>query len=135
MKLGAMFKDVAQSLFAKPITQQYPYERQAPPERLHGKLVWNQGKCTGCSLCTKDCPADAIEMVVNDKASKTFVLEYRLDRCIFCAQCVQNCRFKCLELSHQDWELAALNKDGFTIYYGPEENIRAYCEEQVDGKQ
>jgi formate hydrogenlyase subunit 6/NADH:ubiquinone oxidoreductase subunit I len=61
-------------------------------------------------------------------------MQYRLDRCIFCAQCVQNCRFKCLELTNEEWELAALDKTPFTIYYGPEEHIQAYCEGQTESQ-
>jgi len=129
MKLGVMFRDTLDSLFRKPITQRYPFERRPAPERLHGKLVWNDTKCTGCALCTKDCPANAIEMVVNDKPGKNFVLRYRLDRCIFCAQCVQNCRFSCLEMSNQ-WELASLNRDPFTLYYGAADKVKAYLEAQ-----
>jgi formate hydrogenlyase subunit 6/NADH:ubiquinone oxidoreductase subunit I len=130
MRIGVMFRDTLDSLFHKPVTQRYPFERKPTPERLHGKLVWNNTKCTGCALCTKDCPANAIEMVVNDKPNKTFVLRYRMDRCIFCAQCVQNCRFSCLEMSNQ-WEMASLNRDPFTLYYGAPENVQAYLQAQA----
>jgi formate hydrogenlyase subunit 6/NADH:ubiquinone oxidoreductase subunit I len=129
MKIGAMFRDVATAFFQKPVTQKYPFERQPAPARLRGKLVWNGQKCTGCSLCSKDCPSDAIQMVVNDKQTKTFVLQYHVDRCIFCAQCVQNCRLKCLEMSNQDWELASLSKEPFTLYYGDEAKVQAYLEQ------
>lgn len=129
MKIGAMFRDVASAVFQKPATQQYPFERQPTPARLRGKLVWNSEKCTGCTLCTKDCPTNAIQMVVNDKRAKTFVLQYHVDRCIFCAQCVQNCRFGCLEMSHEDWELASLSKEPFLLYYGSEANVKAYLEQ------
>lgn len=126
MRIGAMFRDVASAFFQKPVTQKYPFERRPAPARLRGKLVWNAQKCTGCSLCAKDCPSDAISMVVNDKQTKSFVLRYYVDRCIFCAQCVQNCRLKCLQMSNEDWELAALNKDGFTIYYGEADKVQSY---------
>jgi formate hydrogenlyase subunit 6/NADH:ubiquinone oxidoreductase subunit I len=126
MRVGVMLKDVLQGLFRKPVTQPYPFERKAAPEQFRGALVWNPAKCTGCALCAKDCPSDAIEMVVNDKVSKTFVLRYHLDRCTFCAQCVQNCRFKCLDMSDEQWENAALNKETFTVYYGSDENVQAF---------
>jgi formate hydrogenlyase subunit 6/NADH:ubiquinone oxidoreductase subunit I len=128
MKIGSMFLDVASGLFKKPVTQQYPFVRQPAPQRLRGKLQWASEKCTGCGLCVKDCPADAIEMVVNDKPNKVFVLRYHVDRCIFCAQCTVNCRFKCLEMSNTEWELAALSKEPFLIYYGKEEAVKAYLD-------
>jgi formate hydrogenlyase subunit 6/NADH:ubiquinone oxidoreductase subunit I len=53
-------------------------------------------------------------------------MRYRADRCTYCGQCVVACRFKCLELSHEEWELAALTKEPFTVYYGRSEDITAY---------
>lgn len=123
MKLGAMLGDVMPALFRRPVTERYPLERRPVPERLRGALRWNPEKCTGCSLCVKDCPAKAIELITLDKAGKRFVLCYHLDRCTFCAQCVQSCRFKCLELSPEHWELAVLNKEPLTIYYGDEADV------------
>jgi formate hydrogenlyase subunit 6/NADH:ubiquinone oxidoreductase subunit I len=123
MKLGAMLAEVVRSLFRRPATERYPFERQAAPERLRGALTWNPEKCTGCCLCVTDCPAQAIELVVLDKKNKQFVLQYHADRCTFCAQCVQSCRFGCIEMSPEQWELAAVNKEPFTIYYGDGANV------------
>jgi NAD(P)H-quinone oxidoreductase subunit I len=125
MKIGAMLGDVTRSLFRRPFAEKYPFERRQAPERLRGRLYWNPEKCTGCSLCNKDCPANAIELITLDKANKRFVMRYHIDRCTFCAQCVQNCRFKCMEMSSEQWELAALNKEPFTVYYGNDADIEA----------
>jgi formate hydrogenlyase subunit 6/NADH:ubiquinone oxidoreductase subunit I len=126
MRLGTMLSDVLRSAWRKPATREYPYVVRAAPIRLRGKLIWNPEKCTGCGLCSKDCPSDAITLVVNDKQTKTFVMRYNLDRCTFCAQCVQNCRFKCISLANDQWELAALSRDTFTIYYGKPEKVAEY---------
>ncbi|MSP12327.1 MAG: 4Fe-4S dicluster domain-containing protein [Chloroflexi bacterium] len=125
MKIGVMISDIMRSLFRRPVTEKYPFERRAAPQRLRGHLIWNQEKCSGCGMCSKDCPAQAIELITLDKANKRFVLRYHIDRCAFCAQCVQSCRFKCLQMSNNDWELAALKKEPFTISYGREEDIAA----------
>jgi formate hydrogenlyase subunit 6/NADH:ubiquinone oxidoreductase subunit I len=125
MKIGTMLRDIAQSLFRRPATRRYPAERRAPPERLRGALRWNPERCTGCRMCTKDCPANAIELITLDKAGKRFVLRYHLDRCTFCAQCVQTCRFGCLEMANDQWELAALRKEPFTVYYGNDADVEA----------
>ena len=108
-----MLKDVIGALFLKPVTQKYPFERTQPSERLRGKLVWDPEKCTGCALCVKDCPSDAIEMVVNDKQNKNFVLRYHMDRCTFCAQCVQNCRFECMGMSDEEVGAGRVEKGAF----------------------
>jgi formate hydrogenlyase subunit 6/NADH:ubiquinone oxidoreductase subunit I len=124
MKMTTMLGDVMQSLFKPPATRQYPCERQEPPERLRGCLHWDSTNCIGCGLCAKDCPANAIEVIVLDKKAKRFVVRYHLDRCLFCGQCVESCPRNCLELSQDDWELAALSKEPFTLYYGDDADVK-----------
>jgi formate hydrogenlyase subunit 6/NADH:ubiquinone oxidoreductase subunit I len=125
MNFATMFRDVLGSFFKKPATRQYPVERRAAPKQLRGKLHWTPEGCTGCGLCVKDCPADAIELITLDKASKRFVVRYNLDHCTFCGQCVQSCRFDCLTMSSDEWELASLNKQPFTVYYGNEADVKS----------
>jgi len=130
MKFGAMLVDVIGSLFKKPVTQKYPFEKTPAPERLRGKLTWDPKLCTGCMLCCKDCPSDAIELITIDRASKRFVLRYHIDRCTYCAQCVQNCKFKCLGMSNEQWELASLDKKEFEVYFGAEEDLEIFLSQR-----
>ena len=123
MKIVTMLMDVLRSLWKRPFTEKYPFEKQPTPERLRGKLHYDPEKCTGCCLCSKECPANSLELITLDKKEKRFVLRYHEDRCTFCAQCVQNCRFSCLEMSPNEWELAATTKEPFTIYYGEEADV------------
>lgn len=123
MKIGTMLRDVSTSLLRKPVTERYPFERRDVPDRLRGKLQWDPEKCIGCALCATDCPAEAIEFIVLDKKAKQFVFIYHLDRCTFCAQCVQSCRHECLAMSADEWELAALERDSFIQYYGEESDV------------
>jgi formate hydrogenlyase subunit 6/NADH:ubiquinone oxidoreductase subunit I len=139
MKIGAMLGDVFRSLFRRPVTRQYPFERKAAPQRLRGKLHWDPEKCTGCLLCVKDCPAQAIEVFMVDKANKRFVMRYHLDRCTYCAQCVISCRPGALVMSNDEWELAATTKEPFTVYYGDEADVERLmaelAEANADGAQ
>jgi NAD(P)H-quinone oxidoreductase subunit I len=120
-----MFKDIFTSFFAKHDTQLYPVERISPPERYRGVLSYDPSTCSGCSLCVKDCPADAIELVILHRAAKQYVFKYRKDRCIYCGQCVVSCKMNCLAMSSQDWEHASLDQN-FLVYYGKEKDIAKY---------
>jgi len=115
--------DVLSALLHRPVTVLYPTERRAVPANLRGALTWNPEKCTGCGLCVKDCPSNAIELITLDKAARRLVIRYHADRCAFCAQCAQNCRFKCLEMSPEQWELAALDKQPFMVLLGEEADV------------
>ena len=127
MSIGTMFQDIVESFFKKSATQLYPVERTTPPQRYRGVLSYSPSACTGCSLCVKDCPSDAIELIILDRAAKRYVVKYHMDRCIYCGQCVVNCKFKCISMTNQDWEHAALDKN-FMVYYGREEDIASYLE-------
>ena len=70
MKIGTMFSDVARSFFQRPITEKYPFTRPETPWSLRGCLMWDPVECTGCGMCARDCPANALEMVVIDKKAK-----------------------------------------------------------------
>ena len=130
MKLGMMFRDISTSLFRRPVTEKYPFERRTPPPRLRGKLIWDPESCVGCGLCAQDCPAKAIEVFALNRDEKRFVLVYHLDRCTFCAQCVHSCRHGSLEMSNDEWELAALSRAPFTCYYGDAKDVTLVLAEQ-----
>lgn len=128
MKLGTMLGDVARSLVRKPVTEMYPFERREAPVQFRGRVKWDLEKCTGCGLCTRECPSNALELFVIDRKAKQFVMRYHVDRCTFCAQCVFSCRFDALAMSHDVWEMAATSRDGFTLTWGREEHVRQILE-------
>jgi formate hydrogenlyase subunit 6/NADH:ubiquinone oxidoreductase subunit I len=123
MTIGSMLSDIVSSFFKKPATERYPFQRNPEPARLRGKLEYDSSKCTGCALCVKDCPANALEMIVVDKATKKYVMRYHTDRCTFCSQCIESCRFKCLDLPSEEWELSSGKKESFVVLYGREEDV------------
>lgn len=49
-------------------------------------------KCTGCTICAKKCPTDAI---IGAKKTAHFIVE---DKCISCGTCVDVCKFDAIEV-------------------------------------
>jgi formate hydrogenlyase subunit 6/NADH:ubiquinone oxidoreductase subunit I len=119
-----MWQDTFAALFRRPVTEKYPLERRAAPERLRGMLACNLEHCTGCGLCVQDCPAKALAVIVLDKKAKRFVIAYDIDRCTFCAQCTVSCRHGCLTMQNEGWELAALDREAYRRYYGAEKDVQ-----------
>ena len=124
MKKITMLNDLVRSAFIRPVTECYPVERRPLVDTYRGMLRWNPEACTGCALCVKDCPANAIELITIDKANKRFVLRFHVDRCTFCGQCEYNCRFDCIKLDNEGWELAEIDRENFTLYYGRKDDIQ-----------
>lgn len=129
MKITLMFRDLFKSLLSKPATEPFPNSEQSAPERLRGKLHWNPDGCTGCQLCVKDCPSNALNLFVIDKDKKEFVMRYDVGQCTFCAQCVEHCRFNCLEMAQDEWALSDSSPESFIEFYGKEADVNQVLEE------
>ncbi|MGE5307695.1 MAG: 4Fe-4S dicluster domain-containing protein [Deltaproteobacteria bacterium] len=114
MKLGSMLRQVLRSLFAKPATNRYPYEKLEMPEKVRGKLRFHAEKCLGCKMCERDCPAGAIKVV--KIADKQFEAQINLARCIYCGQCVDSCVKKALEMTG-DVELGQQDVEKLKVVY------------------
>jgi NAD(P)H-quinone oxidoreductase subunit I len=134
MRMTMLWKDALQSLITSPATQQYPFVRLNAPDQLRSKLHWDLENCTGCGLCAKDCPADAIKVIVLDKKAKRFVFRYQVDQCTFCSQCTVSCRQGCLSMANNEWELAALSRDKFRVYYGKESDVETVLEDEAESE-
>jgi formate hydrogenlyase subunit 6/NADH:ubiquinone oxidoreductase subunit I len=132
MSVGTMLKDVLTSLVRPPVTEKYPFERRPVPARLRGMVTWDAEKCTGCELCTRDCPAQALQLFVFDRKARRYVMHYQVDQCLFCAQCVQSCPQGALSMSNERWELAALCKDPFDVNYGDDEDVKAVLADRTE---
>jgi len=114
----SMLSQVFSQMFKKPFTNRFP-AKYAPknttkfleevgagraeiippievPNGFRGKIQYDKEKCTGCKLCLKVCPSEAIEFKETDKKIKIY-----LARCTFCSQCNDICPVNCLSMSNE----------------------------------
>jgi NADH-quinone oxidoreductase subunit I len=109
--------------FKKPVTVEYPLQKEPTAPRYHGRHQLNRytegpnaglEKCVGCELCAWACPADAIyvegaENTAEDRHSpgERYGAIYQINylRCIFCGLCVEACPTRALTMTNQ-YELA-----------------------------
>lgn len=62
-------------------------------------LLYDPGKCTGCTYCTAECPVHCIDM-------KDGIAVVDMDKCIKCGKCVKVCPADCFELVIEGGEAA-----------------------------
>ncbi|MGC9181633.1 4Fe-4S binding protein [Thermogladius sp.] len=91
---------VVRSLLGRPSTVQYPYVKTEVEAAYRGRHYADLKKCTGCSLCAIECPADAIAMTqipahLEAPKSNPRRVYPKIDygRCVFCYRCVTVCPF------------------------------------------
>jgi formate hydrogenlyase subunit 6/NADH:ubiquinone oxidoreductase subunit I len=111
-------RDAFSNIFKKRATQKYPEVPASVAEGFRGKQLLDLEKCISCTLCARECPTKAIEMVVVDGKKRPRI---HLDKCIFCYQCAETCPKKVFQAS-KIFELAATDK--YTLVINPEPIVR-----------
>lgn len=119
-------------LFKKPITLQYPEEREEMKLRFRGRLVLpvdpekGDNRCTACMICVKACPnySIQIEKVMEDgkPKPKAAAYKYNLGSCIFCNLCVESCPFAAIVMS-DDYETATPDKAALSLELVSEKHV------------
>ena len=99
MSFGIILKEALKNFFTKPVTTKYPFEPTLPPDKFRGLPIHLIEACTGCGLCEKDCPADAIKMIPDERTRKKQAPEFYYWKCIRCAQCYYSCPFDAIFMS------------------------------------
>jgi NADH-quinone oxidoreductase subunit I len=98
MKRPKLLELALRNLVKKPATIQYPREKTPVEEDSRGVQYADLTKCTGCTLCALECPADAITMTpipqdyeVPAKNPRKIYPLIDYSKCVFCYRCVKIC--------------------------------------------
>ena len=89
-RLGGM---TLSSLFKKPETVRYPFEKKPAPPGLKGHVGIDESACILCGMCQRTCPSDAI---VVEKPQRVWSIDPF--RCVQCSSCVRACPKSCLTM-------------------------------------
>jgi len=116
-------------MFKPKFTRQYPEERWEPLGSYRGRPVLvleeSGGRCVACGLCSRVCPALAIEVQADEtelvKERYPVKFEINMLRCIFCGFCEEVCPEEAIIMS-KDYDMiftsqeeAILGKDKLQV--------------------
>jgi len=98
-------------MFKPKFTRQYPEEKWTPPPSFRGRPVLVQSsngieRCVACGLCSRVCPALAIEVQANETADlekERYPEKFEINmlRCIFCGFCEEVCPEEAIVMSDE----------------------------------
>jgi len=113
--LGLTLKNMFQPKF----TMQYPEVKFDPPASYRGRPVLaveenGQERCVACGLCSRVCPALAIEVQAaeTEREKERYPVKFEINmlRCIFCGFCEEVCPEEAILMS-KDYELAFTRRE------------------------
>ena len=91
---------ILEAIRNEPETVAFPSVPLVLPAGYRGEIeMLDPEKCSGCGLCVRDCPAQALELVRQSRSA--FCLVYYPARCAYCGQCEESCRHEAISHLNQ----------------------------------
>lgn len=99
-KRAQILDAIIEAFTKKPETISYPFSPLKLPDGFRGAIIMDDPeKCTGCGLCVRNCPANALEL--EKETREEFRLIHYPTRCAYCGQCEESCRNKAISHTNQ----------------------------------
>lgn len=86
MKFFGLGKMTLGSLFKKPETLRYPFEKREPPRGLKGHIVNDPATCILCGTCVRVCSTGCLAV---DRTARTWTIDRF--QCVQCGACARAC--------------------------------------------
>ncbi len=97
-RLG-LLPSLIDAIFRGAETVSYPATALELPKGYRGALQLDEENCTGCGLCVRDCPANAL--ILNRESKSDFQLIHYPARCAYCSQCETACHHQAISHTNQ----------------------------------
>jgi NADH-quinone oxidoreductase subunit I len=128
-RAAVLVPELFRNLFHRPATRAYPFVKVEVPVGFRGTPRFTPDLCTGCKVCMRDCPSDAIHIEVESIPSTEPAVEGKpaprptrkmsmtlyLDRCVHCGRCAEVCPRNALALD-TDFEVANFSHDALKLF-------------------
>ncbi len=105
-------------IWKKPVTLQYPEERQVLSPRFRGFVHNDMNKCDACQICARTCPVDCIYIETEGKGKDRWLTRYAIDynKCIWCSMCTEGCPANSITMSH-DYDHSVYFRESLVYEY------------------
>ena len=127
MKPAVLMPELLRNLATEPVTRFYPFEKAPVPAGFRGTPRFKSELCSGCKVCMRDCPSEAIEITVETtpvpppaegapapKPIRKMTMTLYLDRCVHCERCAETCPRHAIFLD-TEFEMAAFSRDSLKL--------------------
>ncbi len=106
-----------------PFTSKFPARVDSVHPNFRGILKFREERCICCGACSRVCPTDARELILDKERGVIRNIHYA-DRCIYCAQCVKGCPTEAIYHT-PEFDLSRTERGGWETFV---EKEVAYCE-------
>lgn len=123
-----MIGNIFKNLGSKPATRMYPFEKREPFKDARGQISGiDIDKCIFCGICSRKCPADAINVNRQEKS-------WEIDqfKCVICGVCTEVCPKKCI-LMDSHHKTASTSKEKVKQVQEPKKDEQPVTEKENQG--